>query len=118
MPTMVMGEVVEVNCTETLNNKNFVTTYRFDLDKKTVSYVYHNQYESQLRREYPLDIFEDHLLWFEKYGWNEGEPSVNVYMLNRDTGKLNVVTVQSNFYTNPTDRDLVEGWKDNCTRRI
>jgi|APSaa5957512535_1039671.scaffolds.fasta_scaffold393227_1 hypothetical protein len=56
IPTMAMSEVVEVNCTND-GDANTLTTYRFDLDKKTVSYATLN---ISLRSEYPLEVFESY----------------------------------------------------------
>ena len=52
MPTMVLGEVVEVICTPSDHNGKPMT-YRFDLDKKTVINLDMGEPE-----EYPLEVFE------------------------------------------------------------
>ena len=105
MPTMVLGEVVEVICTPSDHNGKPMT-YRFDLDKKTVINLDMGEPE-----EYPLEVFETYLLWIKKYaGWDD--PAVFVRMLNRKTGKLYTAFVDSNLV------DASGAGRDNCTRRI
>ena len=111
MPTMAMGEVVEVNCTETLNNKKFVTTYRFDLDKKTVSFRPRFFPQTLVL---PLDVLEGHLIWINKLGFERNEPTVFVYMLNRNTGKLSIAHLGGVL----ADYNFEGGKQQDCTRPI
>ena len=115
MPTMVMGEVVEVNCVLTLNGGKSVTTYRFDLDKKiaTESWTDSESNRVYIQGEYPLEVFESYLLWFVKFGWHKDEPAVFVNMLNRKTGKLDIGWVDS---SNPAKAGADK--QQDCTRPI
>ena len=103
IPTIALGEVVEVTCT--INGDDEPSIFRFDFDKKTVS-----KDESQ---EVPLEVFDDYLVWFGKFGWvPSGKPTIFVFMMERDTGKLHVAYIK-----NLASVEAKTGTAD-CTRRI
>ena len=105
IPTIALSEVVEVTCNNP-NSGESLFTYRFDLEKKTVTKLDAGEPE-----EYPLEVFETYLLWIKKYaGWDD--PAVFVRMLNRKTGKLYTAFVDSNSV------DASGAGRYNCTRRI
>ena len=108
IPTIAMGEVVEVTCTT--NGADEPRMFRFDFDKKTVSYVSPPDVE---RPEVPLEVFDDYLVWFEKLEWvPSGKPSIFVFMMERDTGKLHVAYIY-NLGSVEAKAETAD-----CTRRI
>ena len=116
MPTMVLGEVLEVNCVLTLNGGELVTKYRFDLDAKIATKLLTDGESNEvfIQGTYPLEVFESYLLWFQRFGSrHKDEPAVFVHMLNRKTGKLDIGWVDS---SNPAKAGADK--QQDCTRRI
>ena len=110
IPTTVMGEVVEVICTSSDHNGRSIT-YRFDFDKKTVSFKDALDVDTRI---VPLEVFNDHLIWIEKFGWDQDKkPSLFVSMLERGTGKLYEAYVSA-----AGSKSMSGSGQSDCTRRI